>query len=1121
MFLFFRRRPEMLSVELNDRERPASPGPSPLLERKAAAALEPPEANKPKQWRLKIEEWLQENEKEQERERKLRDKIALERLRRQEIEQRESETVPHVDDRNEDWKKAKNLHTLHEVKTDSEIYANKTKNIKQNDHLLKSPELVEGMPLKDKSKWRKSNLNVANSSESINDERRRSRSKRNVSDPEMDTISFYIRGNNSQSAESIMQSDKQEVMHNPSIGHAMAVYAEPSNNNTHAIISNHFGMISDNSNDIEKENKEKVHKTLSNLNISSPNVCENHPEVLIGRSRFYKSMKEPIYDNPEQTCNVKNDTEMKNSDCGLSKTEANSNEGEITNTSSDKDDEGNFDRFSYMRKTTRRARSRNKTAENENQKTDERIEPEAKIGSKALPSDNRYGSSKTQRIEDSIENGTDYNTKFMEDALKEINQSSKEIQNLGDDKVKNSGHIFTKNTGDNKNGEGDELKKKDKSTSLKARLSKRLLSLTENLKVVAKPTEPTDSGCIQAKSSTEDKKSILINESPCPKIEKMINERRASLNEEKVNPIMEHREKILSRPRQDISEAPVRNKLPQTPSECSPIILTKPLFLKENFIVDPNNVKIAHAIPITHEVKELEPYRVPKGKEECEKDEGFEETQSQLSEAASQGAGSNYDTDLADSPRSVRQMKDKNGAIASISSKAGEVQISTKDENKDKLIDEKNQMNVRPETSEKKLQQNNQIESDTFNHSLNTRTSGISISGKLSERFKPTTTLTNSFRQQISKVIPDKKKQIASESKSTVENKPSTLRSQPPVNTRSSFRNSKESVPSSESKIARRPSLKEREQAKENLSSAGSRFVRKPNSKKKCSSQESVSSAGNKMVKTPNLKGLENLAETSPKIGRRVAAYTKAIKSMTNSLRGSKNFENYDVTQSMPPTPSEEKKTFASGLNLVQNGKKARSSSSVCQSPHSQTRRSSERSVNTNTGLSSRRGSEKSVSSKRSSDRSLNLSRKSSEGSVVTVKSAKRSPMPPVRRPKTATSNSNQNAPTKTKTQTIHIKNSAQIKQLRMPTSVKPVTRSNSATKSTNSSTRPSLTVRRTSSDRSSCAFMRATSASSAKTLPTKGAQEHKLKFQCSQRASKPMQVTKVEPSSNGIKQSY
>lgn len=1105
----------MLAVDLNDRERPASPGPSPLLERKAAA-VEPPEAHKPKQWRLKIEEWLQENEKEQERERKLRDKIALERRRRQELEQREAEIGQTIDIENKDLRAIKALDTLHEVKTDSEIYANKAKGSKYNRSAVKSPELPEGMPLKDKSRWRKSNLNVANSSESIDDERRRSRSIRNVSDPQMDTIRLYIRSNNSQSAENIVPCDRSSSVLSslcPETSQSTADVSTAFNSlNTSSETPIQIETTSITSSDIPKHKDEnKNDNSKPDLDRSAELTRESDPGVLIGRSRFYKSMKEPCYDKIQQasTRNVMDEDVTKDlrtlkTECNESKAETSDNNSK--NISLDKDEEGNFDRFSYMRKTTRRAKSRNKTPENERRKLNEYIDNDTKGCVNADSTENRSEDIPPGSKKDAI----DMDTKFMDDALKEISQSSKEIQNLSEDKNKHTGNIFTRYISDNnKHGESnDEQKKKDK--SLKARLSKRLLSLTENLKVIAKPTDTTDSCIPNTEKSATEGEINLISESPCPKIEKMLSERRASLNEEKVNPIMEHREKILSRPRQDMVQVPPRNKLPHLQTDYTPIIIAKPQFIKESYISDTNNVKIAHAEPVTHDVKELEAYPAQKGKEESEKDEGFEETQSQLSEAASQGAGSNYDTDLADSPRSVRQAREANAAKLTSPVQSNETEVLPKVSENSNIAEKNYQRDLPPETEEKSLQQTKSLKPDVqaFNRTQSMRRL------ETKPAFERNRIMSSSVRLQNARVDSDKSnpKQTAS----TVKSK-TAARPQIPSTLRSSLRNSEESVSSSGSRLGKKQSLKGKGDSKETVSSSKSRLVKKPSLKGLDNSLENVTSSKNRLTNRPNLKGLGNLSETSPKIGRRVAAYTKAIKSMTNNLRGSKNFENYDVTQSMPPTPSEENKSFASGLNLAENGKKARSSSSVC-SPRSQSRRSSERSICASIGSSNGRDSEKSLSSKRSSDRSLNLSRKSSEASVITVKSANRSPMLTSRRPKPGAPSSNR-ITASTRTKAVRPVNTVQTKQLRVPTVSKPVARSNSVNKPVASTNRPNTTVRRTSSDRSSCAFMRATSASSAKTAPTKNTHEQKIKTQFNQRTSKAIPLAKVEPTPNKMKQ--
>ncbi|XP_035222681.1 formin-J-like [Stegodyphus dumicola] len=1096
-----RRRPEMLAAELNERERPASPNPSPLLERRSVA-LEA-EGSKPKQWRLKIEEWLQENEKEQEREKKLREKIALERCKGKEAEHRESDSSSKILDNSNEWKSAKNLETLHEVKTDSELYANKIKETMANGNIAQSSETLEGIPLKDKSKWRKSNLNVANSSESIDDERRRNRSRKTVSDPEVDdTISFYIRSTESvdvENSNSNASKDKITTINDAYVKKPLSL-----SGSSRSLESDNFKA------DQQKykerpptlsnfdESSKKLNSQTENLktsdktkqmhfpaldNVQNNALEKNETGVSIGRSRFYQSARELPLNKAEKTLSKSEVTD----DLALEQKEINKpkkiystdfSEKSVTNeesktSSPEIDNEGNFDRFSFMRKTTRRTKSRPKIIESDFKKSEEHL-------------DNTQQCNKISEIEKEAEHSqfsqiqlvkkSDYEAKRIEDASQGSSPSLKDIGKLNSEKNRNHINTLTKNITENvKIAENaDDQKKRDKSTSLKARLSKRLLSLTENLKAVSKPSESTEinaSVTLGPKSAVEDKKFHLMEDSPCPRIEKALSERRASLKEEKPNPIMEHREKVLSRPRHDMLQIPLRSKLPQTTEDCPPLVIAKPKLLKESYIADSNNIKIVHATPLNHDVKAFEAYPAQnKSKEEPEKDEGFEETQSQLSEVASQEAGSNYDTDLADSPRSVRQTKDLNQKDAH------------------HLV----QTTAKPEIPSlehyPKLDKNTTDDIKLTEHKLSTNTLKREVDEKkqpasrlftaskpssITRGREPRTSPSTSKKIAPVKSIADKEnaKQASQAAKSSVQNRSSIIRSRNPSNIRSNLR----------------------------------------------TSRDSVSSASSRTGKSPSLRGSQaSLNEASPKIGRRVAAYTKAIKSMTNNLRGTSNkqVENYDVTQSMPPTPSEENKSFISGLNLSENAKKTRSNSSVY-SPRSQSRRSSEKSLNISLGTSSRRGSDKSLS-RRSSERSLDLSRKSSEISIVTVKNVNRrgsasltgrsKPMSTISRL------------TETRVRPSRPKSPIQPRPLRASTPInKQVLRSNSSAKAMPSSIKPSLIDRRRSIDKSSCGFMKATSASSAKSSPSKYIQEQSMqKLQ-----AKAIALGKVEPSLNRVKQRY
>ncbi|CAL1261437.1 unnamed protein product [Larinioides sclopetarius] len=1049
-----RRRPELAAVELIDRERPASPGPSPLLERKSMTL--DPEANKPKQWRIKIEEWLQENEKEQARERKLREKIALERWKRQEMEQREADLSSSPIDKTDELKSStKNLETLHEAKTDSEVYANKKKT-PEKSNAKKSTEVEGGSPLKDKSKWRKSNLNVANSSESIDDERRRNRSRKPKSDAEEEeTISFYIR---SPEVKEIANQKVNECDSSINECFPQKLPLENSTVSTLPVTVTNFSS-SDNSTLKTQNIQEKINEAndkeqpqISQNLSDSKNAISNDDTVgvTIGRSRFYQSMREPTLNRGEQVLNKSvalDDQVLNNSTAqkSVNKYFADCNEkpetDEVPKTDPlEKDEEGNFDRFSFMRKTTRRTKPRHKISDVEIKNSENN---EHQSISSDVP--------EPKEIIESLEQQCKSDAAFRSDKenVKDTTTTSKEALNLSEEKSKNRG-LFTKNVTDNSrvSENNEDAKRKDKSsTSLKARLSKRLLSLTENLKVGMKNIEPSDSSASNPstpsiKSTVEDRR-IYLQEPPCPRIEKVLNERRASLKEEKPNPIMEHREKVLSRPRQDMIQIPPKNKH----NQYNPL-MSEPKMLRESYIADTSNIKVVHAMPVNHDFKAFDAYPAQnKGKDESEKDEGFEETQSQLSEVASQEAGSNYDTDLADSPRSIRQTK---------STRPDNLPLS--------------QGSTSPETS-LEIEKSDEVKSKVKEGTITASSPKDRTIGKRNSFARSTLPNIRSLpvRQNLLDV------QANSSRKAPQKSTPMRSNSIQSRNTSNDKSASRQNSPLIKSPIVNKyPLIRDQ----------------KYNSLRK-NSQESVYSTGSRS-KSPSLRGSRlTKKDSSPKIGRRVAGYTKAINSMTNNLRGGKPFENYDVTQSMPPTPSDEHKTFMSSLKASENVKKTRSSSSV-HSPRSQSRRSSERSLNGSIGLSSRKGSEKSLS-RRSSDRSLNLSRKSSETSVITVKSAnRRTPVrpKPISSPQTystahAKSASTSLRTTVAKTRPINSRSTNQTKQLSIPTSTnKPIARSSSSTKPT-SNIKSNVAVRRTASDRS-CSFMKATSASTAKSAPTK-----------------------------------
>ncbi|XP_069681038.1 uncharacterized protein [Periplaneta americana] len=159
-----RKRPDLLTADFSgERERPSSP--SPLL------PSAPEGDNKPKAWRQKIEAWLQENEKEEKQTEELR-----RRSRRVQSNRRSLE----ADSENEG--RSSTLDTLPEEKATNtqykRVYSDWRPTIEKTDVVGAMEAIEEAQPqtpVKDKSPWRKSNLNVPNSAEETELDMRRLR----------------------------------------------------------------------------------------------------------------------------------------------------------------------------------------------------------------------------------------------------------------------------------------------------------------------------------------------------------------------------------------------------------------------------------------------------------------------------------------------------------------------------------------------------------------------------------------------------------------------------------------------------------------------------------------------------------------------------------------------------------------------------------------------------------------------------------------------------------------------------------------------------------------------------------------------------------------------------------
>ncbi|KAK4881741.1 hypothetical protein RN001_005060 [Aquatica leii] len=159
-----RKRPTLLGADFSyDRERPSSP--SPLTESKPLFQTNE-EETKPKEWRQKIESWLQANENDQ----------ITDESRRRRITNRRSFEMDSESER------SSNLETLPEGKqiysggqsVYRRVYPDWTPSttIDKMDVVsaMEAVEEVQPTP-KDKSVWRKSNLNVSNSTESTRDDK--------------------------------------------------------------------------------------------------------------------------------------------------------------------------------------------------------------------------------------------------------------------------------------------------------------------------------------------------------------------------------------------------------------------------------------------------------------------------------------------------------------------------------------------------------------------------------------------------------------------------------------------------------------------------------------------------------------------------------------------------------------------------------------------------------------------------------------------------------------------------------------------------------------------------------------------------------------------------------------
>ncbi|CRK96966.1 CLUMA_CG010313, isoform A [Clunio marinus] len=189
-----KKRPNLLNVDFGaDRERPASP--SPVIESKPLPEQEDPKPRISREWRQKIENWLQANEQDEKQNEEYRRKMRRVTSNRRSLEtDTESEKGSKLDTLPEE----KSHHSPSQNQSPSAIPTIQTTSVepyrrvypewKPSSTLEKADvvgtiETLAGMTYvqthaRDKSAWRKSNLNVSNSSEEVDADARRLRRQR-------------------------------------------------------------------------------------------------------------------------------------------------------------------------------------------------------------------------------------------------------------------------------------------------------------------------------------------------------------------------------------------------------------------------------------------------------------------------------------------------------------------------------------------------------------------------------------------------------------------------------------------------------------------------------------------------------------------------------------------------------------------------------------------------------------------------------------------------------------------------------------------------------------------------------------------------------------------------------
>lgn len=766
-----RRRQDFLSADLNDRERPASPI-SPMMDK--CIELPETESTKPKQWKRKIEDWLRENEKEQEKEKKLSERLNLERKRRQELDFLDNR----FGEKDDDWKDT-GLATLHESKTDNE---GQLQNLNDTCPSITTPsETVNVAQTKDKSKWRKSNLNVSSESDSSENKSINHNSENNNKGTR-----FYVKRLSIDPVNPDVENLQKE---NSKIVETKPKYKEINENVN--VKETTLGLLPN----------EIKYSQASKMNINEDEV----PIPPIRNSRKYQSLREPSWKllEKKKELGINKDSRLQE--------EIDKNDHAKEPESRKDNTEGNFNRFSLMRRTTRRPRHKEldliRDSDNENVKKDIQ---NPKTESKKCDSELDY----------------------IEGAIQHINIASQEIKEL--DKVEDKEIPLEKES-------------RKRPTTLKSKFVKRLYSLTENLKSPGKESESpnnNDNDNIDKIFSSSDVNHF--NNKPKSEIpqEKVF---RSTLVMTPTSPITENKA-LFSVQKNASDPVPVNNSISTIESAKNKLHLDvkakKPIInVEKPNLQSPSKLVTSHigSIPLKS-----------RSSDEPEKDEGFEETQSQLSETPSQATSScAYDTDLVESPKSFRIKKEESSSVAQ---KVEEKTCTVENTEKPK---EENIASKIPQQKQSKIPQRpSTLGIPVLNRSL-------SVSNKSKQ---------NGRTVSPGRVITPGR--TISRSRSVIDRSHSPsisnyARRQKSILQRTSSHDSQNSIYNSEK---------------------GSRTSLRSSKSSICSDTKSKNGT---------------VRETD--FSRKIANYTNGVRSLTRNLR-KKGGQVYDSTQSVPSTPLEESK---------------------------------------------------------------------------------------------------------------------------------------------------------------------------------------------------------------------